>query len=117
MNGDVKALWVEALRSGKYQQGTDYLHRLDDTYCCLGVLCDLAVQYGQVDEPVQYGEIAYKYGSDQFGNSILPEEVQKWAGLPSADPHVDESCLSALNDDGKSFNEIANLIQWGQSWE
>lgn len=31
--------WVEALRSGKYQQGTGNLC-LDNKYCCLGVLED-----------------------------------------------------------------------------
>lgn len=54
MNGklkpDVKAKWLEALRSGQYQQGRFYLHReLDegrDQFCCLGVLCDIAAKEG-----------------------------------------------------------------------
>jgi len=32
--------WIEALRSGEYQQGKHSLKVNDDTYCCLGVLCD-----------------------------------------------------------------------------
>lgn len=31
-----KAKWIEALRSGKYQQGKDMLYRAG-RYCCLGV--------------------------------------------------------------------------------
>lgn len=32
----VKATWCEALRSGKYKQGREYLGR-NGRYCCLGV--------------------------------------------------------------------------------
>lgn len=44
MNPEVKALWLNALRSGEYQQGTGKLKQTyggDQRYCCLGVLCDL----------------------------------------------------------------------------
>lgn len=42
-------LWVEALRSGKYKQGTGNLYRHDsDSYCCLGVWCD--VHYSEYKE-------------------------------------------------------------------
>jgi hypothetical protein len=40
MNAELKQKWVEALRSGKYPQGINYL-RTDQGYCCLGVLCDV----------------------------------------------------------------------------
>jgi hypothetical protein len=34
-----KRAWIQALRSGKYKQGTGKLYNeLHDTYCCLGVL-------------------------------------------------------------------------------
>lgn len=40
MQGELKAKWVEALRSGKYQQCRGGLH--DGTgFCCLGVIADL----------------------------------------------------------------------------
>lgn len=41
MNPELKAKWVEALRSGEYQQGVMYLKR-DGCFCCLGVLCEVA---------------------------------------------------------------------------
>lgn len=37
---EVKQLWVDALRSGKYVQGRDFLNK-DNKFCCLGVLCDI----------------------------------------------------------------------------
>ena len=45
MNKSLKNLWVAALTSGYYKQGTGYLkrHRGGKTeYCCLGVLCQVA---------------------------------------------------------------------------
>lgn len=40
MDAALKATWVEALRSGEYEQGELYL-RKDGRHCCLGVLCEL----------------------------------------------------------------------------
>lgn len=40
MNPKLKAKWVKALRSGKYQQGNGYLYT-GSGYCCLGVLCSV----------------------------------------------------------------------------
>jgi hypothetical protein len=37
MDPALKAKWVEALRSGKFKQGTSYLQR-ENKFCCLGVL-------------------------------------------------------------------------------
>lgn len=41
MDANLKAKWVEALRSGKYEQGELFL-RKNGKHCCLGVLCELA---------------------------------------------------------------------------
>ena len=37
---DFKKQWLDALRSGKYQQTDGYLHS-GDGFCCLGVACDI----------------------------------------------------------------------------
>jgi len=41
VNKQLKAEWVKALRSGEYKQGRLRLQR-GDSYCCLGVLCEVA---------------------------------------------------------------------------
>jgi hypothetical protein len=41
MTPELKAKWLAALRSGKYQQGEGALNK-DGKFCCLGVLCDVA---------------------------------------------------------------------------
>lgn len=40
MEKKLKAKWVKALRSGRYQQTKGFLHD-EKGYCCLGVLCRL----------------------------------------------------------------------------
>jgi len=41
MSPEIKKKWVEALRSGKYEQATGVLRSEDDCYCVLGVLYDV----------------------------------------------------------------------------
>lgn len=43
IENDVKE-WVKNLNSGKYKQGTHLLRDKRDNFCCLGVLCDIAIQ-------------------------------------------------------------------------
>lgn len=117
MNADIKAEWVNRLRSGEYEQGRSRL-RTGDKYCCLGVLCEIAVENGVIPEPtVDYDEI-YRYGGGNDNSiSTLPETVVDWAGLgdntePTA-PFADDVQLSVLNDNGCSFEAIANKIEDG----
>ncbi len=60
----VMTRWYEALLSGRYTQAKRTLQRVqpsnvdEDTdqlgFCCLGVLCDLAVQDGVIGNPTMY---------------------------------------------------------------
>lgn len=118
--------WVDALESGEYQQTIGALRRTEASpgypkgFCCLGVLCDLAVREGVIPEgkprKVDGGELIY--GDDRNRSSqALPLTVSKWAGIsayPKAyDPTLRRSDrLSYLNDNyGYSFHEIADLIR------
>jgi hypothetical protein len=122
MNPEIKKEWVSRLRSGKYDQGSMYLRDEDDRFCCLGILCEMAVENNAVHEPylkrLVTQRTAYVYGSlEEFG--ILPLEVSHWAGLDDEDPFVEvlyhgeiQTCkLSDLNDDGASFKDIADMIE------
>ena len=78
MKTDIKKIWVEALRSGKYKQGYTLLRDSKNNFCCLGVLCNLHAQ--------AHPEIAAKQkdpNSYLKENGILPRAVMKWAGLPN----------------------------------
>lgn len=118
MNQDVKEKWVAALRGGEYTQTTGRL-RDRDSYCCLGVLCDLAVLDGAIDPPVLTEETcACCFPAWQYDESAgeLPMRVQQWAGLTEGNPTVlyrgDTETLSTLNDlRGQNFEQIADVIE------
>lgn len=111
MNPEVKEKWLTALRSGEYPQTKGALHNTEG-YCCLGVLCDIAAKEGIVNElpPGEY----HLYGTFNGASSYLPVEVRVWAGLwdeqgnPSTDVYLG---LPTVNDNGGTFEEIADLIQ------
>lgn len=112
MNQEIKAKWVAALRSGEYKQGKTYLQNRDNTFCCLGVLCDLARKAG-----VQVSIIDGRIRGATLESQRL---VKEWAGLDSHDPslfqngkgYAKDPTLSAWNDDfSYSFNQIADLIE------
>lgn len=123
--------WVETLRSGKYKQGHLGLETIDSktgehSFCCLGVLCDLAVKAGVItraDGPrtiTSEGNLAVHFGRKDRSTAALPPAVQEWAGLATPAGRFDHGAkfdvrgsysLMALNDTGMSFNDIANVIE------
>ena len=79
MNPLIKAKWVSALRSGEFKQGTMQLRTLDDKYCCLGVLCALAVREGVIDPPLpgvqgQFTDAYYFDGNKNSSHAIAPTD-------------------------------------------
>jgi hypothetical protein len=87
----VKAKWVKALRSGKYQQQRDSVLKNEHGYCCLGVLH--RIHTGQ--DPKLYW------------NAGICERPEVFDPL---EPYIEE--LTAMNDSkGKSFSEIAAWIE------
>ena len=118
MNEQVKKLWLDALRSGKYKQTRGKLRRNRGkdkaSFCCLGVLCNLHAE--------AHPEIAAKETDPKsyMGEKELPPvKVQEWAGLDNRDPLVivgrgwpeRPSRISTLNDCGYTFKQIADLIE------
>ena len=115
----IRARWVAALRSGNYKQGLGRLkvrraHQKTE-YCCLGVLCEIAVEDGVV-EPANtlLPEGVYRFAGN---GHTLPQKVAEWAGLKSHNPSViGESGkitnLAGLNDEAKlCFSDIADVIE------
>lgn len=114
MNPEIKAKWLEALRSGEYKQGKGALVEVkgdERFYCCLGVLCDLAAKEG-VTREADGGTLGVGFmdrGAVEHG--ILPLRVQEWAGLAGPNPVVRGEALAVRNDQGESFDEIADVIE------
>ncbi|CAB4163487.1 hypothetical protein UFOVP810_25 [uncultured Caudovirales phage] len=108
---EVKAAWVEALRSGKYKQGRGVLFNTEEqSYCCLGVNCAL------LDQPY------LNTGPQTTIPKSLPNKWDAetwWQDAPNLDmvdsPQVKYQGkwkrLTELNDDvGLTFEQIADLI-------
>lgn len=119
MKVEIAELWAQALESGKYSQVKGRLHS-DEGYCCLGVLCELAIESGlKVEvERLMHG---FNEGNYAYDNSsiVLPASIAKWAGIKDQqgtygfDP-VEGFCMEALtsdNDRGVQFPEIAATIR------
>ena len=97
MNQQYKKLWLEALRSGKYEQINNELSN-DDGFCCLGVLCKIT---------------GLAYEEDM---SFLPEDIMFVAGLNKGNPLVvyngETRGLAYFNDHKNlTFAQIADLIE------
>lgn len=131
---EVKAKWLAALRSGDYRQGQGLLHQISDgqhSFCCLGVLCDLAEKEGVIAgrptrdgsfTPVSYDDLisipppgvaAWAYddfkGADRRSWLVRSTDQDANAGLCAED---DVTALVDLNDlVGLSFAEIADRIE------
>lgn len=117
MNQEIKQRWLAALRSGEYQQAHGRL-RNGDSFCCLGVLCDLHSK-----------TTGNAWGDDDRYFSVdgaLPPEVQEWSGLTDSNPDmpappnfIGELTIAEYNDGrlGRmclrphTFVEIAALIE------
>jgi hypothetical protein len=109
MKTKIKELWIEALRSGKYQQGEGLLKTQDGKYCCLGVLCDIYAKT-QKKKGFQKGKFQY-YFQDKGNAALLPENVMKWSGIDSKFGNYKNNNLTTDNDNGKSFVQIAKIIE------
>lgn len=129
--------WVKALRSGKFKQGTGTLKQYNSKgvaqHCCLGVLCELyndsmkKSKKKTLPEKIYDNDSDFSHGYSRFGGKKedLPKEVKDWAGMKSnlgkftteetwfGDYKVGnvEECLADLNDIGKKFKTIADIIE------
>jgi hypothetical protein len=131
--------WTAYLRSNPDKQGYDRLTTTSDSniqndlFCCLGVLCEIAVDAGVIEKEQNWepswdtgpAKTLVKYGARGEVNEsgVLPRSVLKWAGLPhntglrdgQGSPLDGYASLSALNDgdeffDRKDFAHIADAI-------
>jgi hypothetical protein len=105
----VRKIWIDALKSGRYRQGNGYLAQRKSkhvNYCCLGLLSELACKAGVVEKKVHGEQNAY--GGDRY---YLPSAVKEWAGIKTVQGEFGDISLAELNDQGKSFEEIAKVIE------
>lgn len=118
---EFKKAWIKALRSNEYKQGRGCLVR-KNRYCCLGVALDLGFIPGQWERRGNSGWFFVSEGStleevmEESGNQIgtmptLDQTIK--LGLDVAAPQSPSMAyrLAAMNDDGISFEKIADYIE------
>jgi hypothetical protein len=133
MKTEIKQKWVNALRSGEYEQSKGYLYS-EDGYCCLGVLCDIYCKETNqewttvnesgdeyIESEITDGLVTNGYFYLNGESEFLPQCVVEWSGMESRDPYVDvddneetgvvREQIVVLNDNGTPFAEIADLIE------
>lgn len=116
MNKEFKQKWIDALRTGKYQQGRGVLRTDNNCFCCLGVLCDLVDPNGWrsanlIETSVEGTDVsqeAHPFYVGEIGSAVsLPSTLRERLGLHIADV----SALIRMNDSGMPFESIAKHIE------
>lgn len=104
MNPEIKQRWIDALRSGEYNQDKHSL-KTPKGFCCLGVLTDLYLKEKNKDWEFP-GSGIYKFKGHE---GSLHNEVIDWCDFPSGGR---EESLAYMNDvKEKTFQEIADYIE------
>lgn len=106
MKAEIKQKWIAALRGGEYKQTTGKL-RCEDSFCCLGVLCDL---FGKECD-MGWSNMAGRYTFFGKEKTLMPQ-VMEWSGIHSRVASYSGGTLTYANDNiGKTFDEIADIIE------
>jgi hypothetical protein len=96
MKPRVTKLWVEALRSGEYEQGVDH-------FCVFGVLCDLHAQ--KTGDGWEGDGSWLSYQDVSLG---VPYAVAAWADLT---PDVQHKLMRMNDHDAHSFEYLADWVE------
>jgi hypothetical protein len=105
MKQEWKDKWTAALRSGEYKQGRGKLRNFDNTYCCLGVLCDI-VRPGKWKEGVR-SYLTIDDDGYQLTSQWLTSDIIETTGFEP----FNQGMLANMNDRGIPFNQIADFIE------
>jgi len=123
INKELIKRWIEALRSGEYQQGRLSLRNISNQFCCLGVLCDIAKDELGLDWVLKEDGNRYEIDNrhtniplkiaDLIGIDIgyiqIPVDISK---LYPGYRNIKRVTLVELNDFYRlSFNQIADILE------
>lgn len=106
---------VSALRSRRYKQTKGYL-KTDYGYCCLGIACEISNISDWKTIIDTTGEATRRKFCYERNDKYLPTSVMEYYGfgghLTISDRVGTWQYLAKLNDDGVSFEHIADIIEY-----
>ena len=104
LNKKFKQKWLTALRSGKYEQGESELKtKGTQEYCCLGVACKIAgLRPSDISGRTMPSTLSPKLQS-KLPPFFRSETVDR--------DHEGLATLADMNDNGSTFEEIADYIE------
>ena len=84
----------------------------NDTYCPLGILCEISGIGQWKEEPYDASIKHYFVSENPAPRSVFfpPEEVIAWAGLTKSEAKSMTAFVAMLNDGGASFKEIIKAL-------
>lgn len=119
--------WLQALESGKYEQGTCELRTANDLFCCLGVACEVLIpETRQVMNKKQFlmdcggTSVINLYGEEENSASAPREVIEKlhlhnrYGALrigSTLDGRIYSSLVEINDSGGHSFAQIAAFIR------
>ena len=117
MKREIGEKWIAALESGEYMKGTGKLCLVTSpghtTFCCMGVLAELAIADGEEVEKIWWNDTFAEYQGER---AFLPPVVRDWAGLKTTNgKYKDENdhvySLVELNDETDGFGSVIEIIR------
>lgn len=108
---EIKAKWIDALRSGQYEQGQRALKTPDGKFCCLGVLCDILApgKWTATEQEDADGILLGTFDYTHWGDGEMPAyQIQEEAGI---DKEVCTKLAVMNDDDGLNFGAIADWVE------
>lgn len=95
--------WLDALRSGEFEQAGHGLEPYAGAFCCLGIACKVAERHG----------VNVNHRGRLLDGIIL--EYQPWVylafGFQRVSGDYQDTSLASDNDAGKTFAAIADIIE------
>lgn len=113
MKAEQRQKWIDALRSGQYQQSPRALHD-DGGFCCLGLLAHVVggLKPESLEHCGTYGFLSGEATGGDYGLGVPEQEGDRWFDPSQTDTHTTlQRKLAAMNDNGQSFAEIADWIE------
>jgi hypothetical protein len=102
---DLVIAWIDALESGAYRQDRNFLHTKYG-YCCLGVLCDVAIRRNLIDASWEWGNEGHRAwlvlrddGRTTSDDVMLPDTIYRMVGMATAEGAQTRMAIPGENDD------------------